>query len=72
MTYILSNIKSSKPIPNLDPDDDELVFLNKAVNWENYKNVPCLKYLYCRRRAEGGYWVRPEWEGKEWQIFNRF
>ena len=65
MTYVLSNIKSNRVIPNIDPDNDELVFLNMAVNWENFKDVPCLKYLYCRTIDTGGYFVRPEWKGKE-------
>lgn len=72
MTYVLSNIPCASPIPNLEPDRDELVFLNKATNWEMYKDVPCLKYLYCREDDKGGYFVRPEWKGKEMQFFNDF
>lgn len=72
MTYILSNIPCASPIPNLDPDDDELVFLNKAVNWETFKDIPCLKYLYCREDDKGSYFVREEWKGKELQFFNDF
>lgn len=72
MTYILSNIKCSRPIPDLDQDNDELVFLNMAAPWEMYKNCPCLKYLYCRANDKGGYFVRPEWKGKELQYFNDF
>lgn len=72
MTYVLSNIRCASPIPNLEPERDELVFLNKAVNWETFKDIPCLKYLYCRTIDKGGYFVRPEWEGKEMQFFNSF
>lgn len=72
MTYVLSNIPCASTIPNLEPERDELVFLNKAVNWETFKDIQCLKYLYCRTIDTGGYFVRPEWEGKEMQFFNRF
>ena len=65
MTYVLSNIRCSSPITDLEPDRDELVFLNMATNWEMYKDVPCLKYLYCREDDKGSYFVREEWRGKE-------
>ena len=72
MTYVLSNVKCQTPIPSLNPNVDELVFLNMAANWELYKDVPCLKYLYCREDDKGSYFVRPEWKGKELQFFNDF
>lgn len=72
MTYIFSNIRCSRTIPSLDADNDELVFLNMAVNWEMYKDVPCPKFLYCRATDQGSYFVRPEWKGKELQFFNGF
>ena len=72
MTYLLSNIKSNEAVPGLDPVDDELVFLNMAVNWENYKDIPCAKHLYCRAKDTGSYFVRPDWKGKETQLFSGF
>ena len=72
MTYVLSNIPCASTITDLEPERDELVFLNKAVNWETFKGIQCLKYLYCRTTDKGGYFVRPEWKGKEMQFFNRF
>lgn len=72
MTYVISNIKCHKPIQILDPNDDELVFLNMATNWEAFKDVPCLKRLYCRERDNGGYFVRDEWVGRELALFDDF
>lgn len=73
MTYILSNIRCSRTIPNLVADNDELVFLNMATNWELYRDVPCLKYLYCRSKDHTNeYFTRNEWKGKELQWFNSF
>jgi hypothetical protein len=73
MTYLLSNVKCQREIPSLNPNDDELVFLNTATNWELYKNVPCLKYLYCRSKDHtDDYFTRNEWKGRELQWFNDF
>ena len=46
MTYILSNIKCRKTVPNLKPED-ELVFINNATNYELFKDAPCRKVLFC-------------------------
>ena len=72
MTYVLSNIKCGRQIPGMSPDDDELVFLNMATNWEVFKDFPCVKHLYCRKRDNGGHFVREEWAGRELSLFNHF
>lgn len=38
MTYILSNIKCTKTIPDLNKSD-ELVFINNATNYELFQNA---------------------------------
>ena len=72
MIYLLSNVKCSRAIPDLK-EEDELVFLNNAVNFELFKDSPCVKHLYCRTKDHTkDYFTRDEWKGKEIEIFDKF
>ena len=71
MFYIVSNVKCSKDKVNelvgrKISEDDTIVFLNKADNYELFKGVKAKKWLICAEsNREGDYFVRPQWRGHE-------
>ena len=75
MIYLFSNIRITRAevVLNNIQEGDTLVFINRANNYELFKDVKAKKILICRANCYGGgYHGREEWKGRELDYFDEF